>query len=132
MFRALVLGAVLSLCLWAGTVGAGVAVAVMGQGTTYEISFLVVLANIIAPLLGGFAAGWMVKKRGWVHGGWVGVLYSLMAALVAAAAFKGLFVLSVSSLLLNFCLGCIGGICGVNTGLYFARSRERGRKALRL
>lgn len=132
MFRVLVLGALLSLCLWVGAVGTGVAVAVMSQGNTYEISLLVILANVMAPLLGGFAAGWMVKKRGWVHGGWVGVLYSLAAAFLAALFFPGLFILSPVSLMVNFSLGCIGGICGVNSRLFFAGNKERESKTIGL
>lgn len=132
MLRILILGALLSLGLWLGTVTAGVAVAVMSQSNAFELSFLVSAANVAAPFLGGFLAGWMVKKRGWVHGGWVGVLFTVMAALAASAAFQGLFVFSFSTLLLDFCLGCIGGICGVNTGLCFSRGRDRAKKALGL
>lgn len=127
MFRVLVFGALFGLVLWLGAVGTGVAVAVLSQGNVHELSLLVSFANAAAPFLGGFAAGWLVKKRGWVHGGWVGALYTLMAALAAAIAFEGLFIFNFYSLLLNFCLGCVGGICGVNTGLCFAKSKG-GRK----
>lgn len=125
MFSVLVWGTVFSLIIWIGTLSAGVAVAVISQANTHEISLLFSLANVAAPFLGGFAAGWMVRKRGWVHGGWVGVLYTIIVALVGAAAFGGLVLFNVSQLALNFCLGCIGGICGVNMGLSYSRSKSR-------
>jgi len=131
MFSVLVWGTLFSLIIWIGTISAGVAVAVISQANAHEISLLFSLANVAAPFLGGFAAGWSVKKRGWVHGGWVGVLYTIIVALAGAAAFQGLVLFSVPQLALNFCLGCIGGICGVNIGLSYCRNKSR-KKAMDL
>lgn len=126
MLRAVVFGTCLGLVIWLGSVSTGVAVTVMSTGTVHDISPLVSLVNLLAPFLGGFAAGWVARNRGLVYGGWVGMFYTLSAVLAAALAFPGLYLLSVGRGFLNFCLGCIGGVCGVNTRLYLSRSR-RGR-----
>lgn len=118
MFKALFWGTFLSLGVWLGAVGSGVAVTVMSPISATDISSLVSVANVAAPFLGGFAAGWIIKKRGCVYGAWVGVLYSLMGFLLTAMVFPGLFLLNTGSFLLNFSLGCIGGVCGVNLSLY--------------
>ena len=121
MLRALFWGTLLSLGIWFGAFGTGVAITVMSSIPIHDISLLVSLANIAAPVLGGFGAGWITKKRGCVYGAWVGVLYTLIGFIVTAMVFPGLFLLSAGSLMLNFCLGCIGGVCGVNLGLYVQR-----------
>ena len=122
MLSTLLLGTLIGLVVWFSAVSAGLAVTVMSTGVTYDISLLVTLANGIAPFLGGFVAGWMIKKRGWVNGGWVGVLYSLAVALIAASIFPGFSILTAGGLIVNFSLGCVGGICGVNAALYVSRS----------
>ncbi|MGI6554384.1 MAG: TIGR04086 family membrane protein [Bacillota bacterium] len=126
MLRALFWGTLLSLGIWLGAFGTGVAITVMSSNFTNDISLLVSLVNIAAPFFGGYTAGWIIKERGWANGGWVGVLFTLTAALLAALLFPGLFLLKVSTLFINFCLGCIGGICGVNVALAFLRKRRKG------
>jgi putative membrane protein (TIGR04086 family) len=121
MLKAVVLGTLLSLGIWSGAVGSGVAATVMSSVATHDISVVVSFANLAAPFLGAFAAGWMTKKRGCVYGAWVGVLYTLTAFLVTGIAFPGLYLLNAGNLVLDFCLGCVGGVCGVNTGLYAVR-----------
>lgn len=120
---ALTLGTLLGLSVWFLAVMAGVVFSVVNTGIVYDISVLVTAAGVMAPFLGGFTAGWIIKKRGWVHGGWVGVFYTLVAALLAALVFQGLLIFDLFNLIINFCLGCVGGVCGVNTRLYAARSR---------
>ena len=65
MLKAFFWGVLLSLGIWFGTLGTGVAVTVMGSIPTNDISLLVSLADIGAPFFGGFAAGLIVKERGW-------------------------------------------------------------------
>ncbi len=125
MFRALFFGTLLSLGIWFGSVGSGVAVTVMSPISTYDISLLVSAANILAPFLGAFAAGWIAGKRGCVYGAWVGVLYTLLAGLLAALSFPGFYLISPGGIILNFSLGCIGGVSGVNVRLYALRTKKK-------
>lgn len=125
MLRAFLGGTLLSLGIWFGAVGSGIAVTVMSPISTHDISLVVSASNVLAPFIGAFTAGWIAGRRGFVYGAWVGVLYTLISILLAALVFPGLYLFSLSNLALNFFLGCIGGVSGVNTRLYILRSNKK-------
>jgi putative membrane protein (TIGR04086 family) len=129
MFRALLLGTLLSLGIWFGAIGSGIAVTVMSPISTYDISLLVSAANVLAPFIGAFTAGWIAGRRGFVYGAWVGGLYTFISVLLAALVFADPFLFSLPHLALNFFLGCVGGVSGVNTRLYTLRSNKKLRNA---
>jgi len=89
----------------------------------YNISWLLNSVLFISPFLGGFTAGWLVKRRGWIHGGWIGLIYGLVVIILRMLLFGAINFFPLT-LFRDFCLGCIGGICGVNGALYYRRRKE--------
>ncbi|NLO89079.1 MAG: TIGR04086 family membrane protein [Clostridia bacterium] len=95
----------------------------------YNISWLLNGVLFIAPFLGGVIAGWLVKRRGWIHGGWIGLIYSLVVLIFRMMLFGTTDFLPLI-LFRDFSLGCMGGICGVNGALYYRRRKKYLREGL--
>ncbi len=68
-------------------------------------------------ILGGAAwAGHMADRRGWLHGGFVGLAAMTVSLALTAAGMPGVLTAADVTLqaLLAFLVGCLGGVIGVN------------------
>lgn len=82
------------------------------------IARLLLLANYISIGIGGLMAAINVDTKGWLHGGFVGLVYAL-CFLLLVTLIPGLYVILGSTAILqaivvSFLIGTVGGIVGVN------------------
>ncbi|KUK11228.1 MAG: hypothetical protein XD50_0484 [Clostridia bacterium 41_269] len=63
------------------------------------------------------------EKRGWINGGWIGLIYGIVV-LILKVLLLGTANFSPLLLFMDFCLGCMGGICGVNGSLYYYKRKK--------
>jgi putative membrane protein (TIGR04086 family) len=94
---------VLSLMLW------------LSNFQEHSLSTAAFVIHAVAVLAGGFTAGRNTLRKGWLNGGSVGLVYTLIIMLVGFLGFDAGLNLQ-SLLLLAICLaaGAIGGMLGVN------------------
>ena len=126
----IVLGTAVSLLVYLSALACGLAAAFISQGNLFNMSLLVSTAAVLAPFAGGFAAGFCIRKKGWIKGGWVGLAYSIVLWFAAAVIFPGAAGVDLGRFFFDLCAGCIGGICGVNTGLYVHRQKRKRMPAV--
>ncbi len=100
----------LSLCLLAVCI-------VYGPVTEKAADTSVLLATAVCILICGFLSGRQGQRRGLLRGAAAGILYVLVAYIVAALAFGSLTPSGESIKLLGMGagLGALGGILGINT-----------------
>jgi len=126
-WRNMLLGIMVALLLPAAVLVSGLLAALALPYDVYDLSLWLTATELISPLLGGFSAGWLIRKRGWINGGWVGALYGIAIG-IFKSVLLGRVIFSFSWLFVDFCLGCIGGICGVNVALFINRRKKRDRE----
>lgn len=105
---ALVLSLLLSLALGA---------AVRWTGLTDQHFDVALYYGGFLSILGGAAwAGRMADRRGWLHGGFVGLAAMTVSLTLTAAGMPGVLTAADVTLqaLLAFLVGCLGGVIGVN------------------
>ncbi len=81
------------------------------------VSYLIVAGMLISIVYGAMYVGRRVETKGWLRGGYTGVLY-IVVILLLSYILKlepeiGLSLLS--KLFLGFSFGCVGGILGINS-----------------
>ncbi len=76
----------------------------------------VMIITIMSVLVAGSTATRRVKNRGWLNGGFVGLVYMLVLYLFSSMIFKDFAVDRhvVAMLLLGIVAGSVGGIAGIN------------------
>jgi putative membrane protein (TIGR04086 family) len=79
---------------------------------------LLILVNYISIGIGGLIAAVNVDNKGWLYGGFVGLIYALLFWLLIHFV-PGLYVLLsfisiFQALVVSFLVGTVGGIIGVN------------------
>lgn len=82
------------------------------------VSRLLLLANYISIGIGGLMAAIKVDTKGWLHGGFVGLVYALCFLLLVSLV-PGLSVILgygsiLQAVIVSFLIGIVGGIVGVN------------------
>ena len=94
---------VLSLMLW------------LSSFQEQSLSAAAFVIHGVAVFTGGFTAGRNSLRKGWLNGGMVGLMYTLIIILVGFLGFDSSLNLQ-SLLLLGICLaaGAVGGMLGVN------------------
>lgn len=76
----------------------------------------VVVTTIISILSAGSIVAGKLKRRGWLNGGIVGLVYMFVLYIVSGIVFRNFsidsYVLTMAAL--GIIMGCIGGIIGIN------------------
>lgn len=69
----------------------------------------------IAMFIGGIVSGKRSISKGWYHGGFLGIVYTLVIWLIGFLAYDaGITKETLYLLLLSFAAGALGGMIGVN------------------
>lgn len=80
-----------------------------------NIFIISLIATSISVIIGGFFSGKKAGCKGWLYGGFVGLIYGIMLIIITFLAYDANFELrQLVFVLLNFLLGAFGGIFGVN------------------
>ena len=81
------------------------------------VPYLVVVGMLLSIIYGSMYVGRRVDRKGWLHGGYTGLLYIvvlvILSYLLQLSPDLGLSLLS--KLFLGFSFGCVGGILGINS-----------------
>lgn len=81
-----------------------------------HLSRLTYIITAISLTSGGFVSGKRAGQKGWYYGGFTGLTYGLILAIIAFLAFDASFNLNgLALIVLTFLFGSLGGIFGVNT-----------------
>lgn len=80
------------------------------------ISPAVIITTIISILIAGSTATRNVRNKGWLNGGFVGLVYMLLLYLVSSAVYRNFSIdrQVITMLLIGVITGSIGGIIGIN------------------
>lgn len=82
------------------------------------VTRLLLLANYISIGIGGLMAAINVDTKGWLHGGFVGLVYAfcflLLIALVPGLSMVLGSTAIIQAVVVSFLIGTVGGIVGVN------------------
>ena len=81
------------------------------------VSYLIVAGMLVSIICGAMYVGRSVEAKGWLRGGYTGLLYIvvilLLSYILQLEPEIGLSLLS--KLFLGFSFGCVGGILGINS-----------------
>ncbi|HZK17701.1 MAG TPA: TIGR04086 family membrane protein [Clostridia bacterium] len=114
-YSAIWIGVALAICvtLLSFTV-LGIYALVTG-GSIYNYASLISLVAFISVAVGGIISGNIARFQGWLHGGLVGVVYSLLLLVLAVVlVMQEINLVLLGRMLLFVLLGAGGGVLGVN------------------
>lgn len=80
------------------------------------ISSTVMVTTIISVLIAGSTATRNVKNKGWMNGGFVGLVYTIVLYLISSIILKNFLIDKhvITVLIIGIITGAIGGIIGIN------------------
>lgn len=80
------------------------------------ISSTVMVTTIISILIAGSTATKNVKNKGWMNGGFVGLVYTIVLYLISSIILKNFLIDKhvITVLIIGIITGAIGGIIGIN------------------
>lgn len=80
------------------------------------INPVVVITTIISILVAGISVTKNAKNRGWLNGGFVGLIYMLILYILSSIVFDNFKIdrYVVTMVVIGVLTGCIGGILGIN------------------
>lgn len=80
-----------------------------------SLSTYVYIIHCLSIFIGGFISGKRAGKKGWYHGGMLGILYSAIIVIVSFLGFDAaVTAYTLILVLLSFAMGAFGGMLGVN------------------
>ncbi len=104
--------------------------ALVTGGSIYNYATLISLVAFLSVAIGGVISGNIARFQGWLHGGLVGVVYSLLLfVLVAVLVIQEINLFLLGRILLFILLSAAGGVLGVN--LPHLRRPRPGMSSLR-
>jgi len=69
----------------------------------------------VAMFVGGLVSGKRSGRKGWYHGGMLGLVYTLIVWIVGFLSYDaGLSAQTLYLLIISFIAGCLGGMIGIN------------------
>jgi len=126
--NAIWLGAIWAVCITLlSFTGLGI-YAIATKGSIYNFAGLVSMAAFFSVFIGGVLSGNKARFQGWLHGGYVGVIYSLLFFVLAIAmALQSVNLNLISKLFLFVLSGMAGGVLGVNLPANKVLSAKKAR-----
>lgn len=119
--KAVWFGFTAALGIWLLAAALGLLWLLVRGGGIYSYGVYIYLQGILGVFLGGLLAGTRVKRRGWLHGLWVGMLLALMGIIVRLEIIPQVFTWIIIGR--QFLIWSLWGLAGGQVGYYLKESR---------
>jgi len=87
----------------------------LSNAANQSASRILFIVNYLAIFIGGIVAAYSAGGRGWVNGGFVGLIYMLVIVLLGSLWNPVIFSFSLlSRIIIGFLISAFGGMIGVN------------------